>query len=203
MADWMHCVESGENYEAEYRLRSRDGGYRWFRTSCSSDSRSGREDRQMVWNLFRHSGQQAAGAIDSRQRRRTGENGRSEDGRIAAALDPPYDDARSRAPQAGARSARRVGTGTCSGQNGAGQERSCKNPGLLNRQTRHGLRPAASSIAPFSKSAPCPTSCIHRCSMKSACCRRFPGMLKGSAKRSGIETSLDVQPRDFPRLRPM
>src|SRR5271156_2025812 len=31
MADWMRCVESGANYEAEYRLRSRDGSYRWFR----------------------------------------------------------------------------------------------------------------------------------------------------------------------------
>ncbi len=31
MADWMRCIESGANYEAEYRLRSRDGAYRWFR----------------------------------------------------------------------------------------------------------------------------------------------------------------------------
>jgi len=31
MTDWMHCVESGANYEAEYRLRSQDGAYRWFR----------------------------------------------------------------------------------------------------------------------------------------------------------------------------
>ena len=27
----MHCVQSGENYESEYRLRGRDGQYRWFR----------------------------------------------------------------------------------------------------------------------------------------------------------------------------
>lgn len=31
MTDWMRCVESGANYEAEYRLRSKDGSYRWFR----------------------------------------------------------------------------------------------------------------------------------------------------------------------------
>jgi PAS domain S-box-containing protein len=31
MGDWMRCVESGANYEAEYRLRSGDGSYRWFR----------------------------------------------------------------------------------------------------------------------------------------------------------------------------
>jgi len=31
MAEWMRCVESGANYEIEYRLRSKDGSYRWFR----------------------------------------------------------------------------------------------------------------------------------------------------------------------------
>lgn len=31
LAQWMKCVESGEMYESEYRLRSPDSGYRWFR----------------------------------------------------------------------------------------------------------------------------------------------------------------------------
>jgi PAS domain S-box-containing protein len=31
MAHWVRCVESGANYEAEYRLRGKDGAYRWFR----------------------------------------------------------------------------------------------------------------------------------------------------------------------------
>jgi PAS domain S-box-containing protein len=31
MAHWMRCIESGMNYEAEYRLRSCEGNYRWFR----------------------------------------------------------------------------------------------------------------------------------------------------------------------------
>ena len=31
MAHWLRCVESGANYEAEYRIRSRDGANRWFR----------------------------------------------------------------------------------------------------------------------------------------------------------------------------
>jgi PAS domain S-box-containing protein len=31
MAEWMRCIESGANYEAEFRLRSRDSAYRWFR----------------------------------------------------------------------------------------------------------------------------------------------------------------------------
>jgi PAS domain S-box-containing protein len=28
---WLDCVQSGEKYEAEYRLRGKDGKYRWFR----------------------------------------------------------------------------------------------------------------------------------------------------------------------------
>lgn len=30
-AQWLECVESGRNYESEYRLRRGDGQYRWFR----------------------------------------------------------------------------------------------------------------------------------------------------------------------------
>jgi PAS domain S-box-containing protein len=31
MSEWMRCAQSGENYESEYRLRGKDGIYRWFR----------------------------------------------------------------------------------------------------------------------------------------------------------------------------
>jgi PAS domain S-box-containing protein len=31
MDEWLRCVESGANYEAEYRLQSKEGSYRWFR----------------------------------------------------------------------------------------------------------------------------------------------------------------------------
>lgn len=30
-AHWNQCIQSGERYESEYRLRDRDGQYRWFR----------------------------------------------------------------------------------------------------------------------------------------------------------------------------
>ncbi len=38
--------------------------------------------------------------------------------------------------------------------------------------------------------------------MKSACSPRSSGTWKGSRKRSGIETSIEVQPQSFPRLAP-
>src|SRR5215469_6026287 len=31
LGQWMRCVESGEEYESEYRLRRADSQYRWFR----------------------------------------------------------------------------------------------------------------------------------------------------------------------------
>ena len=31
LAHWMRCVQSGEAYESEYRIRNTDGQYRWFR----------------------------------------------------------------------------------------------------------------------------------------------------------------------------
>jgi len=31
LAHWLRCVQSGETYEAQYRLRGVDGQYRWFR----------------------------------------------------------------------------------------------------------------------------------------------------------------------------
>jgi PAS domain S-box-containing protein len=31
LREWMSCVQSGDSYESEYRLRGADGEYRWFR----------------------------------------------------------------------------------------------------------------------------------------------------------------------------
>ena len=30
-AHWLHCVQTGRDYESEYRIRGADGKYRWFR----------------------------------------------------------------------------------------------------------------------------------------------------------------------------
>jgi len=34
-AKWMHCLSSGEHYEAEYRLQGKNGEYRWFRSRAT------------------------------------------------------------------------------------------------------------------------------------------------------------------------
>src|SRR5579862_325296 len=31
MSHWVRCAQSGDNYESEYRMRGKDGQYRWFR----------------------------------------------------------------------------------------------------------------------------------------------------------------------------
>ena len=54
MAQWMHCVQSGDNYESEYRIRGRDGAVPLVPGSCRSDPRFRRKDREVVRNLLRH-----------------------------------------------------------------------------------------------------------------------------------------------------
>ena len=75
LAQWVHCVESGENYECEYRLRGKDGQYRWFRARAVPIRDHERPDHPMVWHLLRHPRQQTGGARHARKRGRTGEEG--------------------------------------------------------------------------------------------------------------------------------
>lgn len=48
MDQWMHCVESGANYESEYRLRSASGSYRWFRARAVPIRESGNSGGKIV-----------------------------------------------------------------------------------------------------------------------------------------------------------
>jgi PAS domain S-box-containing protein len=74
---WLHCLETGEPYEAEHRIRRYDGTYRWFRAAGRpSRDRSGRvtgwygtaidiEDRKRAEVALRKSEQQLRLMIDT------------------------------------------------------------------------------------------------------------------------------------------
>jgi len=47
MAEWNRCVQSGNHYESEYRLRGSDGTYRWFRARAVP--LRGHEGRPVRW----------------------------------------------------------------------------------------------------------------------------------------------------------
>ena len=68
------------------------------------------------------------------------------------------------------------------------------------RQKKPGLRPAVLWIVPSSKCALCLIFCIRRCSMKLACCRRFPGTWTGSPSAAALKRLSMSSPAEFPRL---
>ena len=65
LAHWMRCVQSGEDLRIRISPARRRGTIPLVPRSRCSAARSAREHRQVVRNLFRHSRQQTARAIDS------------------------------------------------------------------------------------------------------------------------------------------
>ena len=90
MADWLRCVESGANYEAELSPPIQGRAYRWFRARAPDSRR--REDRQWYGTC---SDIHAANCWnnDSRQRHRTGKDGRSGQRKICGVCPSGHDDA--------------------------------------------------------------------------------------------------------------
>ena len=193
-AQWISCVESGANYEAEYRLRSEDGGYRWFRARAvpirHDDGKimkwygtcSDIHDSKMLEQSIRDSAAELERMVD----RRTDELRR-----LSVRLMTMQDQERRRI-------ARDLHDGlgqelAVATEDGIRRKCSCKSP----RKATGGLKPAQSSSEPFSRFAPCLTFCIRRCWMEFGLLSALNWFVEGLAKRSGIEASLDVQPPDF------
>jgi PAS domain S-box-containing protein len=196
MADWMRCVGSGANYEAEYRLRSRDGSYRWFRARALPI----RDDEKIVkWygtcsdiqdsKLLEKSIRDNALELEKMVDRRTDELRR-----LSIRLMTMQDQERRRL-------ARDL-------HDGLGQELAVAKMVLDKMMLKKSAQPAeeewtqASSIVDRAiQQVRTMSHLLHpplldEVGLLSA----LSWYVEGLTKRSGIEISLEVEPRDFPRL---
>ncbi|MGC2185074.1 MAG: PAS domain-containing protein [Terriglobales bacterium] len=197
-AQWMRCVESGENYESEYRLRGRDGQYRWFRARAVPIRAHNGEvirwygtcadihDSKLLEQAMRESATELEKIVDER----TGAL-RS----LSRRLMTMQDDERRRI-------AREL-------HDGLGQEMvavkmmmsaiSLQDPALLEGQISEVnslIDHATQQIRSLSHLLHPPL--LDEVGLVSA----LRWYLDGLTRRSGIETALEIQPPDFPRLTP-
>jgi PAS domain S-box-containing protein len=193
---WMRCVESGADYEAEYRMRSRDGSYRWFRAralpirdeegkilkwygTCSDI-----HDSKLVEQSIRSSAAELEKMVDMRT---------EELRRLSIRLMTMQDQER-----------RRIARDL---HDGLGQELAVAKM-VLDRMLLQKEQPVgeawkqASSIVDRAISQVRTMShllhppLLDEVGLLSA----LSWYVEGLSKRSGIETSLEVQPQEFPRL---
>jgi PAS domain S-box-containing protein len=197
MSHWMRCVQSGDNYESEYRLRGRDGQYRWFRAravpirdfegkilkwygTCSDI-----HDSKLLEQSIRDSAAELERLVDDRTAALR---------RLSGRLLTMQDDERRRI-------AREL-------HDGLGQELAAAKmmmDGIVEKNSaqsnRRAAREASETIDRAIQQVRSLSHLLHpplldEVGLLSA----LRWYLDGLTKRSGIETSLDVQPRSFPRL---
>jgi PAS domain S-box-containing protein len=196
MKDWMRCVESGTNYEVEYRLRSKDGNYRWFRARALPI----REDGKIIkWygtcsdihdsKLLEQSIRDNAAELEKMVDRRTDELRR-----LSVRLMTMQDQERRRL-------ARDL-------HDGLGQELAVAKMVLDRMILQKSAHPpeetwtqASSIVDRAIQQVRTMSHLLHpplldEVGLLSA----LSWYVEGLTKRSGIETTLEVQPQDFPRL---
>ena len=197
VANWTRCVESGANYEVEYRMRSADGAYRWFRAravpirgdagkivkwygTCSDI-----HDSKMLEQSIRSNAAELERMVDSRT---------DELRRLSVRLMTMQDQER-----------RRIARDL---HDGLGQELAVAKMVLdrmsLQKTTQssgEGWSQASSIVERAIQQVRTMSHLLHpplldEVGLLSA----LSWFLEGLGKRSGIETTLEVQPKDFPRL---
>jgi PAS domain S-box-containing protein len=196
MADWMRCVESGADYEAEYRIRSKDGAYRWFRARAVPIRDDGKiakwygtcsdiHDSKLLEQSIRDNAAELEKMVDSRT---------DELRRLSVRLMTLQDQER-----------RRIARDL---HDGLGQELAVAKMVLDKMLLQKSSQPpdeawsqASSIIDRAIQQVRTMSHLLHPPLLDEV------GLLSalawytdGLTKRSGIQTSLDVQPRDFPRL---
>jgi len=196
MADWLLCVESGANYEAEYRMQAKDGNYRWFRARAVPIQNDGKIVR---WygtcsdihdsKLLERSIREDAAELEKMVDRRTDELRR-----LSIRLMTMQDQERRRL-------ARDL-------HDGLGQELAVAKM-ILDRMLLQ--KPAQFPEEAWVQASNIVDRAIQQVRTMShllhpplldevGLLSALSWYVDGLTKRSGIETSLDVEPRDFPRL---
>jgi PAS domain S-box-containing protein len=195
-ADWMRCIETGTDYEAEYRLRSEDGAYRWFRARAVPIRDDGKiakwygtcsdiHDSKVLEQSIRDNAAQLEKMVDSRT---------DELRRLSVRLMTLQDQER-----------RRIARDL---HDGLGQElavakmvmdkmllqKSPQPPDEAWSQASAIIDRAIQQVRTMSHLLHPPL--LDEVGLLSA----LAWYTDGLTKRSGIQASLDVQPRDFPRL---
>ncbi len=195
---WLKSVESGENYEVEYRLRGKNGDYRWFRARAvpiKNDNGkvvkwygtcSDIHDSKLLEQAIRDNAIELEKMVD----RRTDELRR-----LSVRLMSAQDQER-----------RRIARDLHDGlgqelavakmildkmllQEAAGSQEACSQAsGIIDRSIQQ-VRTMSHLLHP---------PLLDEVGLLSA----ISWYAEGLTKRSGIETFLDVQPPDFPRLAP-
>jgi len=199
MAYWERCVKSGMNYEAEYRLRSKDGAFRWYRAravplrddqdnivrwygSCSDI-----HDSKLLEQAMRDSATKLEKMVEDRTadlrrlsvRLMTMQD--QEHRRIAREL---HDGLGQELAVAKMVLDNALQQKSAHSENGVCAEAS----GLIDRAIQQ-VRTLSHLLHP---------PLLDEVGLLSA----ITWYVDGLQERSGIETSLDVQPREFPRLAP-
>jgi PAS domain S-box-containing protein len=196
---WMQSVQSGGRYEAEYRLRSKDGTYRWFRSRAvpirDLDGRivkwygtcSDIHDSKLLEQSIRDSASELEKMVD----RRTDELRR-----LSIRLMTMQDQERRRL-------ARDL-------HDGLGQELAVAKM-VLDKMILQ--QPAPPPQAAWTEASSIVDRAIQQVRTMShllhpplldevGLLSALAWYVEGLTKRSGIETSLEVQPSEFPRLAP-
>src|SRR5882762_6471549 len=199
MDDWIRCVESGANYEAEYRLKSKEGNHRWFRAralpirdpegqilkwygTCSDI-----HDSKLLEQRFRDNAAELERMVD----RRTDELRR-----LSIRLMTMQDQER-----------RRIARDL---HDGLGQELAVAKMVLDRMLLQKSANPQEDSWSQASNIVDRAIQQVRTMSHllhpplldEVGLLSALSWYVEGLTKRSGIETFLDVQPPDFPRLVP-
>ncbi len=194
---WLECVQTGQNYEAEYRLRGRDGNYRWFRAravpirdteenivkwygTCSDI-----HDSKLVEQSIRDNALELERMVDERTAALR---------RLSVRLMTTQDEERRRIARdlhdglGQELAVAKMVLGKAFQQNVADSERQvCIEASEIVDRAIQQVRSMSHLLHP---------PLLDEVGLLSA----LRWYLEGLTERSGVETSLDVQPSDFPRL---